>query len=164
MGRERAGYRKDTTESANAQVISDSDTVFLYKVGPTFCLDSSLYVPCSTARGIRTEQSLMLEFSASIQQIQHEMVELKQLLTLELRTDPELAHRLAMVTSPGRIDDGSSIRSKTSILSTETERCFRGFAIAYEKALVETRVYKKASRNSSTGSFKSIQTADSNWS
>lgn len=67
-------------------------------------------------------------------------------------------------TSPGDNDDVSSVSSKSSALSTRSERFSHRFSIEFERSLVQSRVYRNASRNSSNGSFMSNQTSDSRWS
>jgi len=89
------------------------------------------------------------------------MAELKQFMATVMQAIPDLAERMATARSTESSDDLPSALSWASIRATG---CRVDSSITFEQTLAETRVYKRAARHISNGSFKSIRTAESRWS
>ncbi|KAI5842788.1 hypothetical protein BZA05DRAFT_190635 [Tricharina praecox] len=91
------------------------------------------------------------------------MAELKQLLATVLQSIPGLAKRMETATVPTDNADANTIRSgAASFLTTATKKYFRRFM--FERSLSETRVYRRAFRNYSTASVRTVDTAGSRFS
>ncbi|KAI5850887.1 hypothetical protein BZA05DRAFT_399098, partial [Tricharina praecox] len=107
----------------------------------------------------KTSLSLLLSVytCSSTQQLQNDMAEMKQLMATVLQTNPDLSERMSAATSFVGVVAASSVRSRASVFSSASVRSFR-------RILGETRLYRNAARNSSSNSFKTIGTAESNWS
>ncbi|KAI5850901.1 hypothetical protein BZA05DRAFT_453445, partial [Tricharina praecox] len=107
----------------------------------------------------KTSLSLLLSVytCSSTQKLQNDMAELKQLMATVLQTNPDLSERMSAATSFVGVVAASSVRSRASVFSSASVRSFR-------RILGETRLYRNAARNSSSNSFKTIGTAESNWS
>ena len=141
-----------------------STLTFLHRVHPAFArfesLPSSAYQRC----GILSK-SLTNTFSESAQQAQRETTELRKIITELLRSNPGFAeHGATYIPTIVGEQIASSSRSISSVHTVSSVTSFAKNSLRipeFENILGKTRIYRKADRNSSTNSFKTIH---SSWS
>ena len=100
-------------------------------------------------------------FSESAQQARGDIAELRELITKLLRLNPGFAEYTATYTAPTAEEQIASSSRSISPVCTESSARHILPPSAFESILGETRVYRRADRNASTNSFKTVR---SSWS
>jgi len=105
----------------------------------------------------------MYSASESTQQARRHIAQLEQSVNTVMTSDPNLSTRMAAFSIQHDTNfDASSIHSVSTV--STLKNLHTSVAFTFERALAKACVYQKAAGNTSTRSFRTLNTSESKWS